>query len=51
MNFAMNAAEKVNVEVLGWISATNNLTEVVKMHELSQNVVKSISRVWVKKFI
>ena len=51
MNFAMNAAEKVNVEVLVWISATNNLTAVVKMHELSQYVVKSISRVWVKKFI
>ncbi len=40
MNFAMNAAEKVNVEVLVWISATNNLTAVVKMHELSQYVVK-----------
>ena len=51
MNFAMNAAEKVNVEVLVWISAKNNLTAVVKMHELSQYVVKSISRVWVKKFI
>ena len=33
------------------ISATNNLTAVVKMHELSQYVVKSISRVWVIKFM
>ena len=51
MNFAMNAAEKVNVEVLVWISATNNLTAVVKMYELSQYVVQSISRVWAIKFI
>ena len=51
MNFAMNAAEKVNVEVLVWISATNNLTAVVKMHELSEYVVESISRVWVIKFM
>ena len=51
MNFTMNAAEKVNVEVLVWISAKNNLTAVVKMHELSQYVVKSISRVWVIKFM
>ena len=51
MNFAMKAAEKVNVEILVWISATNNLTAVAKMHELSHYVVKSISRVWVKKFV
>ena len=45
MNFAMNAAEKVNVEVLVLISATNNLTAAVKMLEFPQYVVKSISRV------
>ena len=45
----MNTAEKGNSEVLAWISATNNLTGVVKMHELPQFVVKSISRVqWTK---
>ena len=42
---------KVNFEVLVWISATNNSKSVVKMHELSQYVVKSISRVWVIKFM
>ena len=51
MNLAMNTAEKVNFEVLVWISATNNLTAVVKMHELSQYVLKSISRVLVIKFM
>ena len=51
MNFAMNTAKKVNFEILVRISATNNLTAVVKIHELSQYVVKGISRVWVIRFL
>ena len=47
----MNTAEKGNFEVLVWISDTNNLTAVVKMHELPQYDVKSISRVWGIKFV
>ena len=47
----MNTAEKGNFEVLVWISDTNNLTAVVKMHELPQYDVKSISRVWGIKFM
>ena len=34
-----------------WISATNNLTAVVKIYELPQYVLKNISRVWGMKSI
>ena len=37
---------KNNFEVLVWISATNILTAVVKMHELPQYDVRHVSRVW-----
>ena len=42
----MNTAKKGNFEALVWISATNNLTAIVKMHELPQYNIKSISWVW-----
>ena len=51
MNIAMNTAEKVDFEFLVWISATNDLTAVVQMYELSQYVTKNINRVWVINFM